>query len=100
MVVGSLASQGYKCHRWFVNGLSDMVERLGLGEWEEARRVLAGYFYTEQVSEKRAEEDLWNEVLLKASCELFFPSLLRSIGLSSVLTYLVDSYIVPRPTWV
>ncbi|KAL3442303.1 hypothetical protein BJX65DRAFT_287133 [Aspergillus insuetus] len=73
MVVGSLASQGYKCHRWFVNGLSDLVERLGLGEWEKARRVLAGYFYTEQVSEKRAEEDLWNEVL-------------------------VDSYIAPRPT--
>ncbi|KAL3485003.1 hypothetical protein BJX62DRAFT_44813 [Aspergillus germanicus] len=76
MVIGSLASQGYKCHRWFVNGLSDMVERLGLGEWETARRVLAGYFYTEQVSEKRAEEDLWNEVLLKPSY----------------------SYIAPRPT--
>ncbi|KAL2797300.1 hypothetical protein BJX66DRAFT_108533 [Aspergillus keveii] len=76
MVVGSLASQGYKCHRWFVNGLSNLVERLGLGEWAEARRVLAGYFYTEQVSEKRAEEDLWNEVLLKASY----------------------SYIAPRPT--
>ncbi|KAJ0413517.1 hypothetical protein BJY00DRAFT_58571 [Aspergillus carlsbadensis] len=69
LVIGSLASQGYKCHRWFVNGLSDVVERLGLAEWAAARRVLDTYFYTEQVSEKRAEEDLWNEVLLKASCE-------------------------------
>jgi hypothetical protein len=101
MVVGSLASQGYKCHRWFVNGLSNLVERLGLGEWAEARRVLAGYFYTEQVSEKRAEEDLWNEVLLKASCEflsLCLSVLQRCLGLSGVLTYLVDSYIAPRPT--
>ncbi|CEL03952.1 hypothetical protein ASPCAL05088 [Aspergillus calidoustus] len=76
LVIGSLASQGYKCHRWFVNALSDVVERLGLGEWDAARRVLATYFYTEQVSEKRAEEDLWNELLLKASY----------------------SYIAPRPT--
>ncbi|KAL2841754.1 hypothetical protein BJY01DRAFT_249422 [Aspergillus pseudoustus] len=67
LVIGSLASQGYKCHRWFLNGLSEVAERLGVREWGEARRVLDGYFYTEQVGERRAEEDLWNEVRLKAA---------------------------------
>ncbi|GLI74739.1 hypothetical protein PoHVEF18_002986 [Penicillium ochrochloron] len=70
LVLGSLASQGYKCHRWYINRLIEMTERLGLSEWEEARAILGGYFYTNQTSEKMAEENLWNEVLLRETCKL------------------------------
>ncbi|KAL3462457.1 hypothetical protein BJX64DRAFT_259176 [Aspergillus heterothallicus] len=73
LVIGTLASQGYKCHRWYLSRLIEMAGRLGVREWEEATGVLGGYFYTEQASEKRAEEDLWNEVLLKASYSYIAP---------------------------
>ncbi|KAJ5355125.1 uncharacterized protein N7496_012337 [Penicillium cataractarum] len=70
LVLGGLASQGYKCHRWYLTRLIEMTERLGLSEWQAARAVLGRYFYTDQPSEKRAEEDLWNEVHLKGTCKL------------------------------
>jgi hypothetical protein len=47
-----------------------MTEQLGLCEWEEARAVLGSFFYTAQASEKRVEEDLWNEALLRETCKL------------------------------
>jgi hypothetical protein len=93
LVLGSLASQGYKCHRWYLNKLIEMTKRLGLSEWEEAREVLGGYFYTDQTSEKRAEEDLWNEVLLKETCKLS----LEDGRMLWVTHNLVDSYIAPKP---
>jgi hypothetical protein len=70
LVLGSLASQGYRCHRWYINRLTEVTKRLGLSEWEEARAILGGFFYTDQTSEKMAEENLWNEVLLRESCKL------------------------------
>ncbi|OOQ84516.1 hypothetical protein PEBR_29840 [Penicillium brasilianum] len=73
LALGSLASQGYKCHRWYLNRLIKMTERLGLSDWEAARAVLGGYFFTDQSSEKRAEEDLWNEVLLKETYPYIAP---------------------------
>jgi hypothetical protein len=74
LYIGSLASQGYQCHRWFVNGLIKMTDQLGLNEWRKAQVVLKGFFYTEQPTERRSEEDLWNEILSGASCK-FSPSL-------------------------
>lgn len=70
LILGSLASQGFKCHRWYLNRLIEMTEQLGLSEWEEAREVLGTFFYTDQASEKKVEEDLWNEVLLRETCKL------------------------------
>jgi hypothetical protein len=51
-----------------------MTDQLGLNEWRKAQVVLKGFFYTEQPTERRAEEDLWNEILSGASCK-FSPSL-------------------------
>ncbi|OKP00144.1 hypothetical protein PENSUB_8010 [Penicillium subrubescens] len=77
LVLGSLGSQGYKCHRWYLNRLILMTDRLGLRKWEEARALLGGYFYTDQISEKKAEEDLWNEVLLRETFPYIAPKLAR-----------------------
>jgi hypothetical protein len=63
LVLASLASQGFKCHGWYLNRLIEMTEQLGLCEWEEARAVLGTFFYTDQASQKMVEKDLWNEVL-------------------------------------
>ncbi|EED23228.1 conserved hypothetical protein [Talaromyces stipitatus ATCC 10500] len=63
LFIGSMASHGYKSHYWFVNGLTEMTRRLGLGEWDKARSALRGFFYTDQLTEREAEENLWNEVL-------------------------------------
>lgn len=97
LVLGSLASQGYKCHRWYLSRLIEMTEQLGLNKWEEARAILGGYFYTDQTSEKRAEEDLWNEVLLKETCKLSLEGLSSSEPLITDIYFLVDSYIAPKP---
>ncbi|PCG99393.1 Protein of unknown function DUF3468 [Penicillium occitanis (nom. inval.)] len=77
LVLGSLGSQGYKCHRWYLNRLIEITDRLGLRKWEEARALLGGYFYTDQISEKKAEEDLWNEVLLRETFPYIAPKLAR-----------------------
>ncbi|KAL2825241.1 hypothetical protein BJY01DRAFT_230237, partial [Aspergillus pseudoustus] len=70
MFIGGMASQGYTCHSWFVNGLIELVkpERLDLSDWEtKTRPVLEGFFYTRQAwSGEELDGDLWNEVLLKA----------------------------------
>lgn len=78
LFIGGMASQGYKCHGWFVNGLIELVkpEKLDLCEWEEAKSILEGLFYTRQTwSGEELDMDLWNEVLLKAACELSILSL-------------------------
>ncbi|KAL3462367.1 hypothetical protein BJX64DRAFT_288488 [Aspergillus heterothallicus] len=76
LFVGGMASQGYKCHGWFVNGLIDLVkpEKLDLGEWEDAKSLLEGFFYTRQAwSGEELDADLWNEVLLKAAYPYIAP---------------------------
>ncbi|KAE8350049.1 hypothetical protein BDV28DRAFT_151295 [Aspergillus coremiiformis] len=76
LFLGGMASQGYKCHPWFVIRLTEITRRLGLEDWATARSVLAGFFYTEQPAEKEAD-NLWHEVLLSET----YP------------------YIAPRPMW-
>ncbi|KAF3392824.1 hypothetical protein F1880_008549 [Penicillium rolfsii] len=73
LVLGSLASQGFKCHRWYLNRLIEMAEQLGLSEWDEARAIMGRFFYTDQASEKRAEDNLWNEVLLRETYAYIAP---------------------------
>ncbi|KAL4873112.1 hypothetical protein BDV12DRAFT_209104 [Aspergillus spectabilis] len=67
--IGGLASQGYPCHSWFVGQLIKTTRCMGLEDWDQARGVLSGFFYTDQRSEKRAEEALWSEVLVKEACK-------------------------------
>jgi hypothetical protein len=84
-----MASQGYRCHGWFINGLIELVkpERLDLGEWDDAKAVLEGFFYTKQAwSGEELDGDLWNEVLLKAACKFVF-----SISASSWLSFSLSS---------
>jgi hypothetical protein len=114
LFIGGMASQGYRCHGWFVNGLIELVkpELLDLGEWDDAKAVLEGFFYTKQDwSGEELDGDLWNEVLLKAACEyLFFPplfiysghlylSFLQSCWIIFLGTdwFAADPYIAPRP---
>ncbi|EAW17372.1 uncharacterized protein NFIA_072870 [Aspergillus fischeri NRRL 181] len=72
LFVGAMASQGYKCHPWFVSRLTEMTRRLDLVEWEKARETLGGFFYTDQPGERGAE-NLWNEVLLMESYPYIAP---------------------------
>ncbi|KAL4882948.1 hypothetical protein BJY04DRAFT_31365 [Aspergillus karnatakaensis] len=65
LFIGGLASQGYKSHAWFVNHLIEVTQILGVKEWDEARWILAGFFYTDQEKEKKAEEALWNEIVVR-----------------------------------
>ncbi|KAL4883496.1 hypothetical protein BJY04DRAFT_26343 [Aspergillus karnatakaensis] len=80
MFIGGLASQGYATHRWFVNHLRRVTSELGLEEWGDARKVLEGFFYTEQATERKAEEDLWNEVLTKGAYTYIAPKPSVSTG--------------------
>ncbi|KAL4862452.1 hypothetical protein BDV12DRAFT_207197 [Aspergillus spectabilis] len=73
LFMGGLASQGFTCHGWFVNNLVKTVGRLGLENWEKARRVLGGFFYICRQDERRAEEALWNEVLVKEVYQVIAP---------------------------
>ncbi|CEN60498.1 hypothetical protein ASPCAL02935 [Aspergillus calidoustus] len=76
LFIGGMASQGYKCHSWFVNGLIALVtpEQLDLGDWDDAKAVLEGFFYTKQHwSGEQLDGDLWNEVLLKAAYPYIAP---------------------------
>jgi hypothetical protein len=72
LFIGGMASQGYKCHPWFVSRLTEMARRLDLVEWEKARETLGGFFYTDQPGERGAE-NLWNEVLLMESYPYIAP---------------------------
>ncbi|PKX91517.1 uncharacterized protein P174DRAFT_452813 [Aspergillus novofumigatus IBT 16806] len=72
LFIGGMASQGYKCHPWFVSRLAEMARRLDLVEWEKARETLGGFFYTDQPGERGAE-NLWNEVLLMESYPYIAP---------------------------
>ncbi|KAJ0415649.1 hypothetical protein BJY00DRAFT_317587 [Aspergillus carlsbadensis] len=70
LFIGGMASQGYRSHGWFVNGLIGLVKpgQLDLREWDEPKAILEGFFYTRQDwSGEQLEGDLWNEVLLKAA---------------------------------
>ncbi|KAL3443952.1 hypothetical protein BJX65DRAFT_311431 [Aspergillus insuetus] len=76
LFIGGMASQGYRCHGWFVNGLIELVkpERLDMGEWDDARVVLEGFFYTKQAwTGEELDGDLWNEVLLRAAYPYIAP---------------------------
>ncbi|KAL4864693.1 hypothetical protein BDV12DRAFT_205583 [Aspergillus spectabilis] len=81
---GSLASNGYDCHPWFINNLITMTRQLGLEDRAIGRAVLRGFFYTDQAGEKAAEENLWNKVLLKTA----FATYMR-------LTHHIPSVFVP-----
>ncbi|KAF7182374.1 hypothetical protein CNMCM7691_001854 [Aspergillus felis] len=72
LFIGGMASQGYKCHPWFVSWLTETARRLDLVEWEKARETLGGFFYTDQPGERGAE-NLWNEVLLMESYPYIAP---------------------------
>ncbi|EAW07118.1 uncharacterized protein ACLA_018220 [Aspergillus clavatus NRRL 1] len=72
LFIGGMASQGYKCHPWFVARLTDMARRLAVEGWEKARVLVGGFFYTDQPGERGAE-DLWNEVLLMESYPYIAP---------------------------
>ncbi|RHZ56138.1 uncharacterized protein CDV56_100127 [Aspergillus thermomutatus] len=72
LFIGGMASQGYKCHPWFVSRLTELARRLDLIEWEKARETLGGFFYTDQPGERGAE-NLWNEVLLMESYPYIAP---------------------------
>ncbi|KAF7136989.1 hypothetical protein CNMCM5793_006740 [Aspergillus hiratsukae] len=72
LFIGGMASQGYKCHPWFVSRLTEVARRLDLVEWEKARETLGGFFYTDQPGERGAE-NLWNEVLLMESYPYIAP---------------------------
>jgi hypothetical protein len=89
LFIGGMASQEYRCHGWFVNGLIELVkpERLDLGGWDDAKAVLEGFFFPKQAwSGEELDGDLWNEVLLKAACKCVF-----SISASSWLSFSLSS---------
>ncbi|KAL3461228.1 hypothetical protein BJX64DRAFT_300242 [Aspergillus heterothallicus] len=63
--IGGLASFGAGCHGWFLQNLTTIARQLRLENWEAARLLLGGFFYTDQAWEgdKVAEQALWNEVV-------------------------------------
>jgi hypothetical protein len=67
LFVGGMASQSYTSYPWFVEQLALSVRSLGLWEWEQARKVLGGFFWCDQAGLKRAEEVLWRDVLGKVA---------------------------------
>ncbi|KAL3449847.1 hypothetical protein BJX65DRAFT_294470 [Aspergillus insuetus] len=67
LFVGGMASQSYTSYPWFVDNLAVSVRSLRLWEWEEARKVMGGFFWCDQAGLKRAEEVLWRDILGKAA---------------------------------
>ncbi|KAJ0422490.1 hypothetical protein BJY00DRAFT_77786 [Aspergillus carlsbadensis] len=66
LFIGGMASVGHEGHSWFVEQLGETAyENLGIREWNEARGVLIGYFYTDQPGDSGGE-DVWGEVLLRS----------------------------------
>ncbi|KAL3455485.1 hypothetical protein BJX64DRAFT_297521 [Aspergillus heterothallicus] len=74
LFLGGMASRGYLVHAWFVARLAETAGQLGVREWSAARRVLGGFFYTDQPGETTAE-DLWDEVLLDGAQPYLAPGL-------------------------
>lgn len=62
LFIGSVASQGYISHMWFVNHLREIAVHLGLNEWDEVRPILVEFFYTDQPGYTKGEH-VWNKVL-------------------------------------
>ncbi|KAL4871243.1 hypothetical protein BDV12DRAFT_32769 [Aspergillus spectabilis] len=72
LFIGGMASQGHKGHLWFVSHLTEIMQQLGIDEWERARSILGGFFYTDQ-PEETGGEDLWSEMLLKENYPYIAP---------------------------
>ncbi|KAL3451512.1 hypothetical protein BJX65DRAFT_220312 [Aspergillus insuetus] len=62
LFIGSLASQGYESHSWFVRTLRDVAIKLDVTEWGSVRSILAEFFYSDRSGYRRGE-DLWTEVM-------------------------------------
>ncbi|KAL5342011.1 hypothetical protein BJX70DRAFT_386430 [Aspergillus crustosus] len=62
LFVGGLASQGYESHAWFVKGLSLVTRVLELEDWNQARAVLGGFFWSDQDAQRGNEDALWRAV--------------------------------------
>jgi hypothetical protein len=62
LAIGSLASQGYESHQWFVGTLRDLTIHLNLTEWDAVRSILVESFYSDRPGHGTGE-DLWNEVM-------------------------------------
>jgi hypothetical protein len=62
LAIGSLASQGYESHEWFVGTLRDLTTHLNLTEWDAVRSILVEFFYSNRPGYGTGE-DLWNEVM-------------------------------------
>ncbi|KAL4880159.1 hypothetical protein BJY04DRAFT_191807 [Aspergillus karnatakaensis] len=73
LFIGGMASQGHQGHLWFVNQLTEIMQHQGIDEWEKARSILGGFFYTDQ-PEETGGEDLWNEVLIKKNYHYIAPT--------------------------
>jgi hypothetical protein len=65
LFMGGMASagRGGTLHPWFVAQLLETKEFLGVRDWDQARGILTGFFYTEQPGVPGAE-DLWVEALV------------------------------------
>ncbi|KAL3486506.1 hypothetical protein BJX62DRAFT_19252 [Aspergillus germanicus] len=63
LFIGGMAAKGHDAYPWFVRQLVDLAASLGLYEWEMAREVLGGFFYTDQLEQPRGEP-LWEQVIL------------------------------------
>ncbi|KAL2844554.1 hypothetical protein BJY01DRAFT_248065 [Aspergillus pseudoustus] len=62
LFVGATASRGYTSRAWFVEQLAGSVWELGLREWDEARRVLGKFFWSDQDCFQCDEDVVWTEV--------------------------------------
>jgi hypothetical protein len=62
LFIGAMASHGHSPHSWFVHQLADLAALLELREWEMAREILGGFFFTDQPGQQRGEE-LWKQVV-------------------------------------
>ncbi|KAL3458725.1 hypothetical protein BJX64DRAFT_301737 [Aspergillus heterothallicus] len=63
LFIGGMAAKGHDNEQlWFVQHLADLATLLELREWEIAREVLGGFFYTDQSGQQRGEE-LWEQVV-------------------------------------
>ncbi|KAJ0417358.1 hypothetical protein BJY00DRAFT_208196 [Aspergillus carlsbadensis] len=66
--LGAMAAQGHEGDGWFVEQTRELARYLGLRDWEAARDVLAGFFYTDQPGEPGGEE-LWKRIESHGKCE-------------------------------
>ncbi|KAL3443732.1 hypothetical protein BJX65DRAFT_311533 [Aspergillus insuetus] len=74
LFMGGMASvgRGGTLHPWFLAQLLETKEFLGVGDWDQARGILTGFFYTEQPGVPSAE-DLWIEALVAKQYEYLVP---------------------------